>query len=59
MRKRDIQNRIRILYQQLHLINRYPEGFLKSLGKKGLEKFTDTILDEINKLRILLNDLED
>ena len=55
MTKREILNRIRILKQQLQLIQMYPEAFEEYYGnKKNVLRRVDEILDEIMILRRLL-----
>lgn len=51
MTKKQIQDRLNILEQQLTLINLYTDHFLERLGKKGLEHFINEILDEMNYLK--------
>ena len=48
MTDRERKLRIKLLKDQLTLINRYTDEFLERLGKKGLEHFINDILDEIN-----------
>jgi len=50
MTKKEIEQRQKILNQQLTLINLYTDEFLERLGKKGLEHYIDEILDEMNYL---------
>ena len=47
MTRRDAYNRLRILYQQLEIMDAYPESFLEILGTKGFQERIDEILDEI------------
>lgn len=47
-----------VLYQQLTLINNYYEHFEKMLGNKGVQNYTDSILDKINIKRKQLNKLK-
>ncbi len=53
MTNKQIEKRLKILEQQLTLINLYTEDFLDRLGRKGLEHFINEILDEMNYLREL------
>lgn len=48
MTDKERKQRIKLLKDQLTLINRYTEEFLQRLGKKGVEHFVNEILDEIN-----------
>lgn len=50
MTKRQLKNRLKVLFQQLELMNRYPESFLENIGKRGIENTIDDILDEINEI---------
>jgi len=52
------QNRLLVLFQQLKVIEIYPESFHEKLGIKGTELFVDEILDEINYHRQELKKLE-
>jgi hypothetical protein len=36
-----------LLFQQIHLTVVFEDSFLKEMGKRGLLKFQDNILDEI------------
>jgi len=47
MRERTLRNRLKILYQQLDLINLYPDDFIEALGEKGIEDYINETLDEI------------
>jgi len=55
---KDLENQIMVLYQQLTLINNYYEHFEKMLGNKGVQNYTDSILDKINIKRKQLNKLK-
>lgn len=48
MRRQILENRVRILFQQLELIRLYRLDFVNELGKKGVDELVDEILDEIN-----------
>ena len=50
MKKRDIDNRIKNLKQQLSLITSYRKYFDDLLGVKGTDNLIDEILDEIISL---------
>lgn len=55
MTRREILNKIRVLEQQLQLIQMYPEAFEEYYGsKKNVTRRIDEILDEIMILRRLL-----
>ena len=58
MKIKDLENQIMVLYQQLTLINNYYEHFEKMLGNKGVQNYTDSILDKINIKRKQLNKLK-
>ena len=47
--------RIKVLKDQLTLINLYPDYFLERLGRRGLEHFINEILDEMNFHKSQLN----
>lgn len=55
MRKKDYENRNRILLQQLQLMRELYDEFVEKLGQKGYYERIDAILDEYNenKLRII------
>lgn len=53
MTTRDIELRLKMLKDQLKLIDNFEEEFLSIDGKRGLEKHRDAILDEINYLNKL------
>jgi len=48
MRRQLLENRVRILFQQLELIRLYRPDFVDVLGEKGVDILVDDILDEIN-----------
>ncbi len=50
---RDIELRLKMLRDQLKLIDDFEDEFLNIDGKRGLEKRRDAILDEINYLNKL------
>ena len=56
--KRDLQNQLKILEQQLTLAIKYSEHFEKVLGKKGVQNFIDRILDKMITNKRLLKELE-
>jgi len=47
MTNRQRKQRIKVLKDQLALINLYTDDFLERLGKRGLEQYVNEILDEI------------
>lgn len=59
MTKRQLKNRIKNLYQQLDLINLYPENFEENLGGKRavLDKINE-ILDEMIEINLELEKLK-
>ena len=50
---RDIELRLKMLKDQLKLIDNFEDEFLEIDGIRGLEKRRDNILDEINYLNRL------
>ena len=50
---RDIELRLKMLKDQLTLIDDFEDEFLEIDGKRGLEKRRDAILDKINYLNKL------
>jgi hypothetical protein len=48
MTKRDYELRLKVLYAQLALIDKYEKEFIEKEGKRGVEAHRDDILDEIN-----------
>ena len=58
VKKQEIKNELKILEQQLILIHKYPNNFEKALGKEGVLKFIDKILDKIIFKKIQLQNLE-
>lgn len=54
MTKRDIENRISVLFKQLQVMNLLKKDFLEKLGTRGYAEKTDDILDEINYWRSVL-----
>ena len=57
MTKKQLKNRLKILFQQLELMNLYPDNFQDNLGKRGIQNYIDDILDEINEISDLLEKL--
>ncbi len=55
--EKDLRQRLALLFKQLELYNRYPDEFLKPLGKSGVQAWLDDVLDEINEIKILLNSI--
>ena len=58
MTKRELQNQLKLLEQQLTLAIKYTEHFEKVLGKKGVQSFIDKVLDKIIINKRLLKELE-
>ena len=58
MTKRELQNQLKLLEQQLTLAIKYTEHFEKVLGKKGVQNFIDKVLDKIIINKRLLKELE-
>ncbi len=58
MDKKDIINRVKILYQQIHLMTIYKDEFIEKLGHKIYEEGINKRLDEINKWRKVLKEKE-
>ena len=50
MTRKEAENRLQNLYDQLELIHEYEREFLQIDGVRGLERRVDAILDEINRL---------
>lgn len=59
MRRKDLENREKMLFQQLRVIQLLKEEFLEKLGKVGYEERINDILDEINLIRKLLKEMGD
>jgi uncharacterized small protein (DUF1192 family) len=55
MTRKEAENRLQNLYDQLELIHEYEREFLQIDGVRGLERRVDAILDEINRLSKFLN----
>ena len=55
MTEREIENKLKNLFDQLRLIHKYEEDFLRVEGTLGLQKRIDAILDEINHFTNLKN----
>ncbi len=55
MTKKEAEDRLQNLYDQLELIHEYEHEFLRIDGIRGLERRVDAILDEINRLSKFLN----
>ncbi len=58
MKIKDLENQIKVLFQQLTLINNYYDYFENILGHKEVEEYTDDILDKINTKRKQLKKLK-
>lgn len=39
MTKKQLENRLKILFQQLELMNLYPTDFKANLGKRDIQKY--------------------
>jgi hypothetical protein len=48
MTERDYELRLKVLYAQLALIDKYEKEFIEKEGRRGVEAHRDEILDEIN-----------
>jgi hypothetical protein len=48
MTERDYELRLKVLFSQLRLIDKYEEEFIEKEGSRGLAAHRDEILDEIN-----------
>lgn len=57
MRKRDLENRLTVLYHTLELMNLFETHFKEVLGSKGYYQKIDEVLDETNSLREELDNL--
>ena len=55
MTRKEAENRLQNLYDQLELIHEYEREFLQIDGVRGLERRVDAILDEVNRLSKFLN----
>lgn len=58
MRKKDYENRNRILVQQLQLMRELYDEFVEKLGQKGYLERIDSILDEYNRNKQQIEELE-
>ena len=58
MRKKDLVNRNKILFQQLELMYLLYDEFMEKLGNRGFQERVDEILDEYNRNNQLVKDLE-
>ena len=59
MRKKDYENRNRMLLQQLELMKKLYDEFIEKLGHKGYHERVDAILDEYNLNKKQIKALED
>ncbi|MEK7255837.1 MAG: hypothetical protein AAB316_13895 [Bacteroidota bacterium] len=58
MNKKDLQNRQKVLFQQLELMNLFEQEFLEQYGKRRYEERINEILDESLLIRKLLTEME-
>ncbi|MBK9013728.1 MAG: hypothetical protein IPM82_06370 [Saprospiraceae bacterium] len=49
-KEKELRQRLAVLFKQLEMYNRYPDEFLKPLGKSGIQAWLDDVLDEINEI---------
>ena len=59
MKRKDLQNREKMLFKQLEVMNLLKEEFFEKLGKTGYEERINEILDEINLIKKLLREMGD
>ena len=59
MKRKDLQNREKMLFKQLEVMNLLKEEFFEKLGKTGYEERLNEILDEINLIKKLLREMGD
>ncbi len=59
MRKKDLINRNKILFQQLDVMYLLYDEFMEKLGPRGFQERVDEILDEHNRNNRLINDFDD
>jgi hypothetical protein len=55
MTAKEIDQRYKLLKDQLTVVTRFDEDFKKRLGKRGYQIYIDKILDEMLNLRKLKN----
>ncbi len=58
MRKKDYENRNRILLQQLQLMHQLYDEFIEKHGQRGFYERVDAILDEYNQNKRQIRKLE-
>ena len=58
MSEKNLRNRLNILFQQLDLINLYPDEYLEKYGVKGGEENLNNILDEMIDIQNQLSEIE-
>ena len=58
MRKKDYENRNRILMQQIQLMHELYDEFIEKLGQRGFYARVDAILDEYNQNKRQIKKLE-
>ena len=60
MRKKDLENRLKLIKDQLTLVTQiHQEEFLEKWGVKGVENFVNERLDEYLRLTKLLAEMTD
>jgi hypothetical protein len=57
MTAKEIDQRYKLLKDQLTVVTRFDEDFKKRLGKRGYQIYIDKILDEMLNLRKLKKEL--
>jgi hypothetical protein len=57
MTERDYELRLKVLYSQLAIIDKYEKEFIEKEGRRGVEAHRDEILDEINHINWSLKKL--
>lgn len=57
-KEQKLRSRLKILYQQLQVIDIDTQSFIDSLGQNGLYSFIDEILDEINERNRELEEIQ-
>ena len=56
--RKDLENRSKMLFKQLEVMNLLKEEFLEKLGKQGYEQRIDDILDDILQIKKLLREMD-
>ena len=52
--RKNLQNRLKLLFQQLDISVQYEEEWLKFMSYKQIQDFRDRVLDEINLISFAL-----